>query len=249
MSTDATPAGLDTGRAIKRASALLKRDPLKLLLWSVVFAGLPDAATTYVSERFSRPETAFSLNGWIQLVAVILASMLGLVALQAVVARRAARDFESPRAYSGEAPFGGVSDYLALAALALVTSLGIIAGFILLVIPGIILSLAWMVVTPVMVTERLGVMDSIRRSNALTGNAKGAIFGLWVTIGLIGGLAAWLVGLLTNAVDVPLVTLIAGPALQILVGLVNSVLAVAIYQELRWSKEGGPTERLAEVFA
>lgn len=247
MTVDATPAGLDIGRAIKRGSALLKRDPLELLMWSVVFAGLPDAATTYVSERF--PVTAFSMTGWILLVAVILTSMLGLVALQAVIARRAARDFEGPRAFSGEPPFGGVSDYLALAALALVTSLGIIAGFILLIIPGIILSLAWMVVTPAMVTERLGVMDSIRRSNTLTGNAKGAIFGLWAAIGLIGGLAAWLVGLLTAAVDVPIVTLIAGPALQVLVGLVNSVLAVAIYQELRWSKEGGPTERLAEVFA
>lgn len=243
-------ARFDAGRAIKRASALLKHDPLKLLLWSVAFAGLPSVAMTYASTRFSRPEMAFtSLTSWLLLLATVMASMLGLVALQAVIARRVARDDAGPRAYSGEAAFGGLSDWLALAALALVTSLGIIAGFVLLIIPGIILSLAWMVVTPAMVTERLGVMDSIRRSNALTGNAKGPILGLWVAIGLIGWLLSWLVGLITNAVDVPMLTLVADPALQVLIGLANSVLVVAIYQELLWSKEGAPTERLAEVFA
>ena len=100
-----------------------------------------------------------------------------------------------------------------------------------------------------MVIERLGVMDSIRRSNVLTGNAKGLIFGLWAATGVIGGVASWLLGLMTEAVDIAAVSLISGPALQVLVGLINSVLAVAIYQELRWSKEGGPSERLAEVFA
>lgn len=250
MAIDATQPRFNTGRAVKRATELLKRDPLKLVLWSVVFAGLPDAAMTYVSNHAFRAENAFaSPTAWLLLAATALASMLGLVALQAVIARRIASDHGGSRAYSGEAAFGGPSDYLALATLGVVTSLGILAGFILLVIPGIILSLAWIVVTPVMVIERLGVMDSIRRSNSLTGNAKGPIFSLWVATGVIGGGASWLLGLMTKALDISVVTQISGPALQVVVGLINSVLAVAIYQELRWSKEGGPSERLAEVFA
>jgi hypothetical protein len=249
VTIDAADARFDIGRAIGRALALLKRDPLKLLLWSVAFAGLPDAAMTYANARFSGPEAAFSSpTSWILLAATLLTSMLGLVALQAVIARLA-HDHDGPHAHSGETAFGGLNDYLALVVLGLVTSLGIIAGFILLIIPGIVLSLAWLVVVPAMVTERLGVMDSIRRSNALTGNARGQILGLSDAVGLAGWLAAWLVGLIVDAVSLPMVALITSPALQVVIGLVNSALAVAVYQELRWNKEGASADRLVEVFA
>jgi hypothetical protein len=245
MSDISAPTQFSTGRVIRGAVTLLKREPVKLLLWSVAFAGLPNAAVTYVNRRVFESEFAFtSLENWLLLVAAILVSMLGLVALQAVVTRQTARDDEGAHRH-----FGGLNDYLALAALGLVTSLGIVGGFILLVIPGVILSLAWMVVVPVMVTERLGVMDSVRRSNTLTGNARGEIFGLCFAIGLVGWLAAWLVTLITNAVGVPFITSTAPPALETLTGLVNAVVAVAVYQELRMNKEGTPTDRLVEVFA
>lgn len=235
----------EPGRVLKGALTLLKRAPLKLTLWAIVLAGLPDAAANYVNGHFSTPETTFtSLNGWLLLVATVLTSMLGLVALQAAVTRHTMLDGDG--AWDR---FGGLSDYVALAALGLVTSLGIVGGFILLVVPGVILSMAWLVVVPAMVTERLGVMESIRRSNTLTGDAKGHIFGLSLAIGLAGGLASWLVGLITGALDIALVTQIASPALQALTGLVSAVFAVAVYQELRLNKEGTPTDRLVEVFA
>jgi len=245
MAAGSARAGFDTGRVVKRALALMAREPLKLLLWSVAFVGLPDAAMAYVNARFSQPETAFTPTGWALLVTTILTSMLGLFALQAVIA---ASDHEG-RAAHAKAAFGGLSDYLRLAALGLVTSLGIIAGFILLVIPGIILSLAWLVVVPAMVVERLGVMESIRRSNALTGNARSQIFGLSLATGLAGWLAVWLLGLVINALGVSEIGMIANPALQVVTGLVNALLAVAIYHELRWNQEGAPIDRLAEIFA
>ncbi|KQY29828.1 hypothetical protein ASD38_10935 [Caulobacter sp. Root487D2Y] len=214
-------------------------------MWSAAFSGLPDAATTYLSAHLFKPDTAFtSLESWLLLVATVLVSMLGLVALQAVVARHAVRDDTG-----GRAPFGGLNDYLTLVALGLVTTLGTVAGFILLIIPGVVLSLAWVVVVPAMVTERLGVMNSIRRSNALTENARGDIFGLLVAIGLVGWLAAWLVTLITDALDIAFVNLIASPALQTLTGLFSATVAVAIYQELRVNKEGTSTDRLVKVFA
>lgn len=245
MTDIAVHGRFEAGRVLKGALALLKRAPLKLVLWAIVFAGLPDAAANYINMRFSTPEATFtSLNGWLLLVATALTSMLGLVALQAVVTRHA-----MPNGDGARDRFGGLSDYVALAALGLVTSLGIVGGFILLVIPGVILSMAWLVVVPAMMTERLGVMEAIRRSNTLTGDAKGHIFGLSVVIGLAGWLAAWLIGLTTGALDIALVTQIASPALQTLTGLASALFAVAVYQELRLNKEGTPTDRLIEVFA
>jgi len=88
MTVDTAPKRFGSWRAVKRALALLKRAPLKFLLWSVAFAGLPDLATTYATTRFSSPETAFTtLNGWLLMVATMLVSMFGLVALQVVITR------------------------------------------------------------------------------------------------------------------------------------------------------------------
>lgn len=243
---DAVHARFDSGRVVRHGLALLKRGVAANLAWSVAFAGLPDLAMTYASQHFSDTDAPFGwLATWGLLAGTMLASMFGLAALQAVIAGRAARNDGDRHARS----FGGLSNWLALGALTLITSLGIVAGFFLLIIPGIILSLAWLVVVPAMVTERLGVMDSIRRSNALTGEARGAVFGLWVALGLVGGLAAWLVSLVVDAVGTPGVALVVNTAFQAIIGLVNAVFAVAVYQELRWRKEGSPSDQLVEVFA
>jgi hypothetical protein len=245
-----TQTDFDTGRALKYAATILKRDGFKILLFSALFTGLPDAAVTHLSAYVAKPGAGYSdPNAWIMLAVNLLVSMLGAVALQAAVSRGALGDLDGRRAASEHTPFGGLRDCLALAALGLVTSLGILGGFILLVIPGIILSLAWMVAVPAMVTERLGVLDAIRRSNKLTGEQRGTIFGLTMAIGIAEFIVSWLFQLIANAVDNPIVNEIIGPATQMLTCVVSALLAVAIYHELRWSKEGTPTERLAAVFA
>jgi hypothetical protein len=250
MTDTMTQTGFGTGRAFKYAATILKRDYPKILLFSALFIGLPDVAMTYLSKYVAKPGAGYAdPNAWVVLAVNLVVSMLGEVALQAAVSRGALGDLDGRRAASDDTPFGGLRDCLALAALGLVTSLGILGGFILLVIPGIILSLAWMVAVPAMVTERLGVLDSIRRSNKLTGEQRGTIFGLSVAVGLVGFVVGWLVQLIASAVANPIVNEIIDPAMQTLTGVVNALLAVAIYHELRRSKEGTSTERLAAVFA
>lgn len=247
---DAAASGrFDSGRAVRRMFALLKRDIAANLVWSIVLAALPDLAMTYASQHFSEVDAPFSSPAnWGMLAGAMLASMLGLVALQAVMARRAAAKGDyGPTSSSGA--FGSLNDYLALLALGLVTSLGIMAGFFLLAIPGLILSLAWFVVVPAMVSERLGVMESIRRSSALTREVRGSIFGLWFVVGLVSGIATWLISLLVGALEVPALALVVNASVQAVTGLVNAALVLAVYQDLRESQEGSPGDRLVEVFA
>lgn len=124
MTDIAAPTQFNGGRVLRGVLALLKRDPVKLLLWAVAFSGLPEAATTYASAHLFEPDTALSsLESWLVLVATMLVSMVGQVALQAAVTRQTARDHDGARG-----PFGGLNDYLALAALGLVTSLGVVGG-------------------------------------------------------------------------------------------------------------------------
>jgi len=244
MADAAAPGRFNTGRAVRRALAMLKRNIAANLAWAVVFTGLPDLGMAYANQRFSEDAPFGSLARWGFLVGTMLASMFGMSALQAVIARRTALDGASSRR-----AFGGFSDYLALATLGLVTGLGIVAGYALLAIPGIILSLAWFVVVPAMVTERLGVMESIRRSNALTREVRGEIFGLWVGVGILSFLAAWVGGLAIDALGIPALSLVVSSAIQAVIGLVDAILVVAVYQDLRESQEGSPADRLVEVFA
>jgi len=244
MADAAAPGRFNTGRAVRRALAMLKRNIAANLAWAVVFTGLPDLGMAYANQRFSEDAPFGSLARWGFLVGTMLASMFGMTALQAVIARRTALDGASSRR-----AFGGLSDYLALATLGLVTGLGIVAGYALLAIPGIILSLAWFVVVPAMVTERLGVMESIRRSNALTREVRGEIFGLWVGVGILSFLAAWVGGLAIDALGIPALSLVVSSAIQAVIGLVDAILVVAVYQDLRESQEGSPADRLVEVFA
>lgn len=249
MTDAAVQRGFEAARVLKHATTIFRRDAFKIVLFSALFVALPDRGMNALTKVFGRPETGYAApNTWIMLLVSLLVSMLGSVALQAAISRGALNRLEGRHA-AGAASFGGPRDYLTLLALGVVTSLGILGGFLLLFIPGLILSLAWMVVVPAMVTERLGVWDAIRRSNRLTGERRGAIFGLSLAVGLVWFVFAWLIQLAASTVGNPIVDAIAEPAMQALLGIVNALLAVSIYYELRWSKEGTPAESLAEVFA
>ncbi|MBO9557158.1 MAG: hypothetical protein J7515_01055 [Caulobacter sp.] len=243
-------ARFEAGRVLKHAMTIFKHDALAIALLSVLFIAVPDALVTYApvllaDERIS----AAARNTWVIIIVNPMIAMLGSTLLQATISSRALMGMDGRDRPSGDRFFGSFQDYLAVIALGLVTTLGIMGGFVLLVIPGIILSLAWMVAVPAMVTERLGVMDAIRRSNKLTGERRGEIFGLCVAAGLIGLLLSWLATLAFSAVGNSLVTTIGGSVTQTLTSAANALLAVAIYYELRWSKEGTPAESLAAVFA
>jgi hypothetical protein len=247
MSDAGASGGFDTGRSLKLAMTIMAHDPPKFILFALIFAGAPDAAMTYVTSHYSELGLA-DLGFWVTMVATVLVSLLGATALQAVIAHGVLSKFNGDQPNRDDTRFGWVGQMLRLTALCLVTTLGIMGGFILLIIPGVILSMAWFVVVPAMVTERLGVMPSIKRSNHLTGNARGAIFGLCFVIGLAGVVLGWLTQLLISAVGDPVFAVIAGPVLQAATGLASAVVAVAVYHQLRQSQEGTPVDRLAAVF-
>ncbi|WP_165187586.1 hypothetical protein [Caulobacter soli] len=236
----------DTGRAFKLTTDILRREALKLLPLAVLLVGLPNAAAPYLIERFTRPGEGSAGYVWAVSAAILLVAMLSTALLQAAVAYRFWKSRRPVIDQGGSDSVGRIFD---VAALGLVTSLGILAGFVLLIIPGIILSLAWFVAVPAMVSERLGVLESIRRSNKLTGEARGAIFGLAVAIGLAEFLFGWLAQLLAGVAHNAVADLIAGPALQTATGLINAALVVAVYDELRWSQEAPAENSIEAIFS
>jgi hypothetical protein len=60
----------------------------------------------------------------------------------------------------------------------IVAGIGIVIGFILLVVPGFYLMTIWSVVIPVVVLERLGVVESLGRSRSLVSGYGWTVFGV-----------------------------------------------------------------------
>ena len=89
---------------------------------------------------------------------------------------------------------------LPLIAVSILAGLGIAIGFVLFIIPGLILLVIWSVVAPVMVLERPGVFAAFGRSRELVRGNGWAVF----RVILIVGFAVILVSLLVGVASVSL---------------------------------------------
>src|SRR3954464_13180135 len=74
---------------------------------------------------------------------------------------------------------------LPLVGLAIVAGIGIAIGFVLLIIPGLILLTIWAVAAPVMVIEQPGVCGALGRGRGLVGGHGWPVFGTIVLAALI----------------------------------------------------------------
>jgi hypothetical protein len=76
----------------------------------------------------------------------------------------------------------------------MITGIGIFVGFVLIVVPGLVLTTVWCVATPVVVMERRRGLSALRRSRELVRGNGWRVFGVLLVFVLC-------VGLLTSGVD------------------------------------------------
>jgi hypothetical protein len=228
------------GRVFSRTASLLSRNsPIYVTVTAI--AAVPSVLLTE-----SGPYSGTVGSVW-PLLAIVLTLTLGTLS-QAVVVHAAFQDmggrpvrlFESLRAGSGR--------LLAIVGLALGMGFFVGIGFLLLIVPGVVLLIMWAVATPACVVERLGVGASMARSSDLTKGHRWQIFGMMILVGLVESIAAAgikaALGLTGSAGLV-----IAGTVLWSgLSGAFSAILAVAIYHDLRVVKEGIDTRQIAAVF-
>ncbi|HWD75640.1 MAG TPA: hypothetical protein VG371_10900 [Solirubrobacteraceae bacterium] len=120
---------------------------------------------------------------------------------------------------------------LPLMGVSVLYAVGVAIGFVLLIIPGLILLVMWSVVAPVTVVERPGVLAAFARSRELVRGNGWAVFGVIVLLGLAvvvvsvaAGLAAASLGSVGGAVIEWAVTAAVAP----LAALSASVLYFAL---------------------
>jgi hypothetical protein len=135
---------------------------------------------------------------------------------------------------------------LPLIAVSILAAIGIAIGFILIIIPGLILITIWALVAPVTVLERPGVFAAFGRSRQLVKGNGWQVFGvivLFVVIFICIGIVLAIIGALLGGVGQVIFNYVGNVITAPLVALASAVM----YFELKERKEGayGAADRMA----
>jgi hypothetical protein len=122
-------------------------------------------------------------------------------------------------------------------------------GFVLLVVPGVMVATMLFVATPVCVVERLGPFNSMDRSARLTKGHRWRIFGLLVLVFVPTAIVGVTFDTLSEIAGIGGVLAPIGQVIADAIwGPVEAVLVIATYHDLRVAKEGVDTAQIAAVF-
>ncbi len=254
------------GRVIARASGTVARNPVVTIGMALLLGALPAFILTLVFRgALTGQAGALDANVVSGMTGAMFLMSLGIMAVSLVVqgglTRATVADSEGRRASFGECVMAGFKVFLPLLGLFLLLWLGLIVGFTLLLVPGIILMLMWSVAVPALVEEREGVMNAFGRSRFLTKGERWKIFGLLcilfvaymllATVLNVVGLGAT-VGM--NSADTAMRNLsiamvVSSLLTSTLFNLAWGTIQPALYVELRNLKDGGSVGNLHEVFA
>jgi hypothetical protein len=137
--------------------------------------------------------------------------------------------------------------FLPLLVLAMLESVLMVLGLILLIVPGLILYTMWLVAVAACVVERTGPWRSLRRSQELTKGHRWKIFGLFLLLILLSLINPLLQLALTAAAGATAGAI--GNAIWTAIGSAFSSVVIAVtYYDLRVAKEGIDIEQIASVF-
>jgi hypothetical protein len=120
----------------------------------------------------------------------------------------------------------------------LLSGLGVGAGAVLFVVPGLVLLTIWAVIAPVIVVERSGVIDAIGRSRSLVRGNGWRVFGAIVVVFLITFIAELVLSAIGASVaNGAVVRIVFNAVAATLTAPIGALLAAVLYFRLRAIRE------------
>lgn len=179
-----------------------------------------------------------STETWLLLAISIAASTVGTFWLQGafVKAVQDVRDgvFDS----STQDIFRAVAPVLGTLIVAgVLAGLGIGVGFLLLIVPGVILLTWWAVIAPVVVVERKGVIEAFGRSRQLVGGHFWTVLGIVLITVILTGVAGGILTAVFSFLPRFLELLIGATIAQAVVAPFSAIALTLTYFKLREAKE------------
>lgn len=189
----------------------------------------------------------------------IFSTLLNIV-LSAALTYGVVMELQGHHASIGACISKGIMRFFPTLGVVLLSLLCIAGGFILLIIPGVILYCMLYVSTQASVLEQPGLLGALKRSRELTSGHKLEIFGLLFVLGLLGfglGKICEIIALPSEISPSTLGQAMKGMPLymyltlieQMIIGSIGAVMASVAYYFLRSEKEGTSADELAAVFS
>jgi hypothetical protein len=253
-----TSGKLDLGRVIQQLFSVLGRNFATFAILAVLLAGVPTAVLYGLMgdllARNGDPSQIFGPRlGWFFLGALVT-GLFGVI-MQATIIYGTVSDLNERKVSLADSLSVGLRAFLPILGLGILMGLAIMLGFILLIVPGLMLAIAWCVAVPAYVVEQPGIIGAFGRSAALTRGNRWRIFGLFV----IYIVAAFVVQLVVNMIGgVTNLATIGGsglvnrivllPLIQVITLLISSTGVAVLYVELRRLRDGVGPAGLAAIF-
>jgi hypothetical protein len=134
---------------------------------------------------------------------------------------------------------------LALAGTYLLMGLGLVVGFVLLVIPGIYLAVAWMLAIQIVMLEGIAGSSALSRSRQLLRNHWWRAFGITTLAVIVGSVISMVLQLLVSGI--PVVRSVASAIASSIAMAFYTGVGVVLYFDLRCRKENFDLEHLARL--
>ena len=242
---------LDMGRVIQEMFAVLGRNFVTFLVLSAILVGLPALLTGFLQLNFLRTDEGFA---W-QTIFGSLAAALGALILQGTVIYATVNDLNGKSASVGDSLAIGLRVFLPLLGIGLLWYLAVLLGVLLLIVPGLMILVAWSVCIPTYVAERTTLTGSFGRSAELTRGNRWRIFGLMLLYIVALLIVEAVLGVFGAAGRVAsggamsfLQALVVTPLISVANGMIGASGTAVLYVELRKIRDGVGAESLASIF-
>jgi len=253
------------GRVFERAFAAIRHNPGPTIGLAFLFGAVPGLLVAILMQQLRPQMMAASIQdgsmaGFYALT--LLSVVLGLIIsalTQAALTRATVAESEGRRASFGESIRAGMAVLLPLVILSILLAICVMIGFMLLIVPGVMLYCMWSVAVPSLVEERRGIFGSFGRSRELTSGARWKIFGILLVLVVVYWLVSMAAGIFamsnvdfTNpqaGFDLPVSFYVVNVVVGTLINLFWATVQASLFVELRNWKDGPATENLQQIFA
>jgi len=258
---DAVGDSFDFGRVVQRTFRVIGQNFGLFALSAILLVSAPSFIGTMLGLKSRLAGEYFSAG----VIGGAIVAAFGSLLLQSLVVHTVVERMNGRAVGFGDALGVAARFALPLLGLGIVQGLGVLIGLLLLIVPGLILSVMWSVSTPCLIVEKRGIFASLQRSRDLTRGHRWSIVGIFLVYFVLSMILGIVVGVLgaaagfggamafsgtVSAAVTPVVVI--STFLSSLVNAAQYVLlaagAASIYYELRTTKEGVAPDQLASVF-
>jgi len=262
----ATRPRFDMSRVVKRMFGAIGRNWVVFFGLAVLLTGIPQALFQFFMFQAgvktvggSVPLSGASPGVILTAIPAGLLMAAASAVLQAALVHGTVADLNGRKASFGDCLSTGLKFLLPAIGLAILEAIALVFGFVLFIVPCVMMALAWSVAMPALVVERTGVFGAFGRSAELTRRHRWSILGLaclyflvsLIVGAVIGGVIGGVIGAapgVSSPDRLVLLQIVVSLLLQPVQILLVTAGIASVYYELRSIKEGIGPEALASVF-